>query len=231
MSEEPKVDAAILAADQMALIGTAEKIVIDSPKAHEDGEEFIDGTYRFEKRVKAFMDEDIKKADDLHKSLTGKKKILLNASGAARKKVSDAVIAYEDKLEKEAAREQAAAQSEARKKEEAFQVDRAIVHEEMGMPTLANEILEEPIVIPAAKPSVTLTKKAGLSTVSRWKVEEVTSLRALIKDIAADPDMSYLLKPDIGALNKMATALKGHVKLAGVRFVEDKKKQRTGTRR
>ena len=85
--------------------------------------------------------------------------------------------------------------------------------------------------MPPAKPLVTLTKKAGLSTVSRWKVAEVISLPALIKDIAGDPDLSHLLKPDIAALNKMATALKGRVKLSGIRFEEDKKKQRTGTRR
>ena len=230
MTEETKVDAAILAADQMALVGTAEKVIVDSPKAHESAQEFIDGTYRFDNRVKDFMDDDIQKAHSLHRSLTGKKKILLDASAAARKKVSDAVIAYEEDLAKQAEKEQAVAQTEARKKEEEYQVDRAIVHDEMGMPNLANEILEEEIVIPQAKPSVTLTKKAGLSTVTRWKVE-VVSLPALIKDIAKDPDMSHLLKPDQAALNKMATALKGRLKLSGIRIEEDKKKQRTGTRR
>ena len=231
MSEGAKVDAAVLAADQMALVGVAEKVVVDSPKAHESAQEFIDGTYRFEKRVKEFMDEDISKAHDLHRSLTGKRGILLDASAAARKKVSDAVIAYEDKLEKEAAEAAPAQQMEARQKEEEHQINRAVVHDEMGMPNLANDILNEPIDVPPPRPLVTLTKRAGISTVTRWKVAEVISLPALIKDIAADPDLSHLLKPDIAALNKMATALKGHVKLSGIRFEEDKKKQRTGTRR
>lgn len=229
---ETKIDlGSIIATEKEALEGMLATIKVDSPESYDLMQEGIERSYKFDKQVHDFLDPDVKNAHTTWDGLTSKRKRLLDMSKAARNAMGDAAIAYEEKLAKEAAQAAPAEQAEAKQKEEDHQIERAIAHDDLGMPNLADEILEEPIEIPAAKPLVTLTKRPGLGTVTRWKVKEVHDLPALIKDIAADPDLSYLLKPDVAALNKLASALKGHVKLSGITFEEDKKKQRTGTRR
>lgn len=221
--------------DQKELvIGKAAVIKVDSPESHKVAQDLIESCYAGIKMAGALYDDEVAQANALHKSLCKKRKILLDGFEQAKQRLSDAVVAYEDKLEKEAADANQAAQAEAYRKEEEHLLDKAITHEEMGCPNIANEILDEPVVIPPPAPLVPLEKSEKLAKAIRWKAE-VTDLAAFVKDLGSNrindtEDLSHLLKPNQGALNKMAQALHGNLKIKGLRVFEDKKIQRAGVR-
>ncbi len=87
------------------VIGFARKIaalVVTDKASSKKALDFVDGCYEFEKRVHSFMDGDVKKAHELHSSLSGKRRKLLDASKAARKTVGDRVVAYEQEEQRKA---------------------------------------------------------------------------------------------------------------------------------
>ena len=102
MSEEKVMDgASLIATESTGLEKMLPTIKVDSPESHALVQEGIDRTYRFEKQVHEFMDQDVKNAHTTWDGLTSKRKRLLDLAARVRKSASDAVISYEDKLAKE----------------------------------------------------------------------------------------------------------------------------------
>ncbi len=197
--------------------------------------DFVDGCYEFDKRVHAFMDGDVKKAHELHKSLSGKRKKLLDASKAARKLVGDRVVKYEQEEQQKARIAEAKEQEVLRKKAEAEREERAKAHEELEMPGLAEEIRQEEVVVPAPSVESTVAKVDGIGTVGRWKaelagvsdVEQQASMILLVKYIAANPDHVDLMKYHPAAGNRLAEMVKSNKQIPGLRIWEDKKLERS----
>lgn len=214
----------------------AEALEISDKASHAKALEFIEGCYEFDKRVQAFMGGDIKKAHELWKSLTGKRKKLLDASKAARAIVSRKVVAYEDVERKKQAELEKEKQAELRKKEEEHREDRARTHEEMGMPGLAAEIRNEPIEVPLPAAPQAVAVKEGLGIKGRWKADLISqdplerqkNLLELVKHVAEHPELIELLTIVPSALNRVAETFKQNLKIPGVRAWEDRKVERAG---
>ena len=145
----------------------------------------------------------------------------LAESGLKRKMT---VFSQEQERIRRAAERQRQAQEQAdREKAEAEALELAQIAEGEGDKETAEAILEEaqqpitpaaPVVV-AEKP-----KAAGISMRDNYKAE-VTDLMALVKAVAAGDAPITMIKADDSALNKMAKATKGSVKMAGVRFYND----------
>ena len=212
-------------------------IVVTDKASSKKALDFVDGCYEFDKRVHAFCDGDVKKAHELHKSLSGKRKKLLDASKAARRAVGNLVVAYEQAEQRKARIVEAEEQERLRKKAEAEREERAEVHEEMGMPNIAEEIREEEVVVPAPSVESTVAKVEGLGTVGRWKaeisgatdVEQQKSLVLLVKYIAENPDHIDLVKFHPAAGNRLADMVKSNKQIPGLRIWEEKKLERSRT--
>lgn len=218
-----------------SLSAAAGALEVADKDSHAAALEFIDRCYGLEKQVRSFMDEDIANAHKTWKGLTSKRKALLDASESARRVVGQKVVKYEDIARKQAAAAQAEAIENQRRKDEEFQLERAIVHEEMGMPGLAAEILDEkPDLMPAEAPMAIATRK-GVGTAVRWKGrlagstpgEQEEAMGKLIRHIADNPEHRELVKLDDAAVNRLAAALKRGFNIPGLVAYEDKKVQRS----
>lgn len=232
--DKPSPDVTALTEQKELVIGQAMSIKVDSPESHKAAQDLFDNCHDGIKMAGALYDKEIAQANALHKGLCGKRKILVDGFEKAKKLLSDAIVAYEDKLEAEAAAANKEQQAEARRKEEEHILDKAITHDEMGCPNIANEILDEPVVVPPPAPMVPLQKNETQTKSVKWKAE-VTDLAAFVKDLGANrindtEDLSHLVKPNQGALNKMVQATNGNLKIKGLRVFQDKKIQRAGVR-
>lgn len=153
----------------------------------------------------------------------------------AEKAIKKALLTYdqeEERKRKEAARLaaieeekcQAAAKLE-QEKREAEALELAEMAKDEGDDTLAEQILEEatqPIepapVVPT--PIYNAPKAEGISKRDNWK-GECLSLNDLIAAVAAGKASPSLLMANTTAINQMAKATKGNVKIDGIRFYND----------
>ncbi len=222
---------------EKGFVRKAAAITVTDKASSKKALDFVDGCYGFERRVHAFMDGDVKKAYDLHKSLSGKRKKLIVASEAARKLVGDRVVAYEEGEQRKARIAEAKEQEVLRKKAEAEREERASTHEDMGMPGIAEEIRQEEVIVPTPSVASTVAKVDNIGTVGRWKaevagvsdVEQQTNMVLLVMYIANNPDHVDLVKFHPAAGNRLAEMVKSNKKSPRLRIWEDKKLERSRT--
>lgn len=172
------------------------------------------------KAVKEFMDPDIAKANDLHKSLTRKRNtIIFPLEGAKKiigKVMSDfqAEVARKQAVERaRIAREQREEDEAARKVEEDRRAEEAQAAEDAGDTETADAIMEAPLpqtTQQEALPPTEAPKAEGVSFRSKFKAE--------VFDKSLIP-AEYLI-PDLPKIQKIVTAYKGDIKIAGVKITE-----------
>lgn len=212
------------------MIGFAKEHTVTSKEAHSAALEAIDKSYGVEKGAEKLLRPHIQNAHKTWKGLTGDLKTVVDAVKEFRRILNPKIVAWQDEQEKKAREAEAKKQKELKAKEEEHQLDRAVTADEMGMPNIANEILEEEVVVPAPEVIPEVAKQEGLITKSRWtaEVKDDRALLQLVKHVAEHPEHVELLKPNQSALNRMAGALKRNMKIPGVEVKEEKKVQRAG---
>lgn len=169
----------------------------------------------FRKMIDEHYRDDIKKAHELHKSLTTKLREADAPLEEAERIIKRAIGAFQAAQERirieEESRRTAAAQRLAEESQIAMAEDAANVGDHDRADAILNQpILVPPPIIPKVKPP------EGISTRMAWKCE-VLSLPDLIKAVAANPDYWNLLLPNTTALNGMARLLKDGMRVPGVR--------------
>ncbi len=200
--------------------------VIDAA-SYETAGEFLRGLKGYEQNVRDLLDEAIQQAHATHKTLTGKRKVLLDPAKAAEKlvkvKMATWVRAEEAKAAEAARIAEAAAQAEAKRQAEEEQLAAAAEAEANGDLAEAEAILcEEPTPAPVAPiaPKPAAPKVSGVSIRKVWKAQ-VTDLLELVKAVAAGTAPITLLKADPAALNSYAKSWKEQAALPGVRVWAD----------
>lgn len=161
-----------------------------------------------------------KAASDAHKSIVGAVNGLLAPIAEARGIYDRAAQAFEAAEREKARLEEERLRVLAVKQEEERALMDAAQAESEGDTATAEAILTEAAHAPAPTIHVApaVAKVEGVSTRTTWSAE-VTDLHALVKHIAAHPDMLGLLLPNGPALNKMAQAMRQSLSIPGVRAV------------
>jgi hypothetical protein len=170
----------------------------------------------FEKRVRLYFDGDIKKANELHKSLTSKRQMALEPLKHAEVIAKDAMSTYLTQQQRKQKEDEERARAEQRREDDAAKQSLAEAVHNGGEIEIANAILEQPatpIVLPKANEAPKIT---GIRTTEDW-YGQVYDLRALVQDIAAGKAPLALIQADEKEIKRMAGALKGEMKYAGIR--------------
>lgn len=190
--------------------------IIDQPSFDLSVEE-LESVNAFERKANEFFRPEIKKADELHRSLLAKLAQVLSPALKYKVALKTAQAEYIRRKRAEEEAEKARAQAEAEKTAKAEQARLAAEAKKAGAsPATVREIASTPVLVapPPVEPAVD-TRGVGLSV--RWK-GECDDLMALAKAVAKGKASLELLQPNATAINKLATALKGTMKIPGVRF-------------
>lgn len=153
---------------------------------------------------------------------------------AARRQAEEAARKERERLAQIAAAAQAKADAEAaelrRKAEEAAAAGKAAQaaklaskaesREEAGAERVAELAMQQAAVSSAALPALAPVRAAGTATRTVWKAE-CTNKADLIAHIAGNPQFLHLASIEQSALNQLAKATRGEMKMPGVRFYPD----------
>ena len=169
-------------------------------------------------RVKDRLDPIISDAHKAHRGLTKLRGDLLKPLDEADRIVNGKIDTYEEEQARLADEIRRAAEAEARKLEEERRLMEAIEAEKDGDQAEADAILAEPIETPTIQVETETAKVDGISHRTSWSALVVDTM-ALIRYVAANPEWSNLLQPDMPALNGLARSQRNALKIPGVRAV------------
>lgn len=223
LADELEPEASMVAARLREEFGVvAGEIEVDSAETFEHAANLL-------KTIKAFADrvEERRKALKTPVFEGGKKIDAIFATVAAplseaRKTVEGKVLAYQRKLDEERRRQEA--EMRRRAEEERKRAQAEAVREAKRAGADAEEIaavkgdFAHPVAVAVAAPAL---PKTGVSERKTFEAE-VSNLRAFVQACLDGKDGASLsmLKPDMAALNALARAAKGDVRIPGVRAVE-----------
>ena len=91
--------------------------------------------------------------------------------------------------------------------------------ESAGHPEEAEAILEQPRLAPVVTVAPEVAKVVGISE-RKTLSARVTSMRALIVYVAANPQWTELLLPNMPSLNALARSMRKEMRVPGVEVVE-----------
>jgi len=195
----------------------ATSIVISTQDHYEKANEFLRAVKGLQKEIHSTFDPIVEAAHRTHKEATSKRKEHLDPVIGAEGIVKDKMIAYDDKMEAIRREEQRKIDAKAREEEERKRKELASRAEKWaakGKIAKAEELQEQAeeveVVAPVIAPKV--EKIPGLSYQTNWKFK--------ITDIDKIP--REYMTPDEVKLGRMAIAMKGIVKVAGVEFYSEK---------
>jgi hypothetical protein len=201
-----------------SLIKQAEALAVTTQPAHRDALVLFSELKALENRVVSLFREPKSAAHKAHRAITNAEKQLLTPIKLARQVLSNKCDAYEEEQERIAAEEARKREEAARKAAEEAQLAEAQAAQDAGDMAQAEEILAEEIPLPVVQPEPEVAKVDGVSTQTRWSAEVVDML-ALVKHVAANPDLIELVAANQPALNRLAVSLRGGLKIPGVRAV------------
>lgn len=205
--------------DGAALVVGANDIAVVDAESYTAAGESLKDVKEYQARVKDVMDPICDAAHKAHKVATAKRSELLAPAKEAERIVKAAMLAWSQAEEKRAREEQAAAEAAARKEAEEAQLALAAEVEAGGDHEGADAILDAPTYTPPVVARKAAPKVAGISVRTTWSAE-VTDLGALVRAIAKGSAPLNAIVPNMTALNGMARAMKGQLRVAGVRVIE-----------
>jgi len=169
--------------------------------------------------VKAKLDPIVDTAHKAHKMLTSLRKELLDPITDAKGIVSGKLLEYEEAAKAAAEQEAAALAAQERHAEEERRLALACEAEQDGRILDANAILNEAPaeVVVHVDAEVAAVEGVG-KTYEIWSAE-VTDFAALAQSAVASQQASAYLLPNMVALNAMARAMKGNLRIPGVKAV------------
>lgn len=228
-------DTKIIEAESLALVSKTESIQIVSHDDYMLAGEQLKSIKAAQKRVVDLFKEPKSAADSAHKAISSLEKKILDPLERAERVCSQKVSAFlqaEQKRQREElerrqreVEEKARAEAEAKRlKDEEERLALATQLEQQGFKAEAEQVISEPtqpvvVQTPVVLPVPEQPRVEGLHTRTTYKAE-VESLILLVQEVAAGRQPITLLLPNEKVLNNMARALKGELRIPGVRVVE-----------
>jgi len=195
----------------------AKAIVISTQDHYEKANEFLRAVKGLQKEIHATFDPIVSAAHKTHQEATSKRKEHLDPAISAERVVKGKMIAYDDKMEAIRRAEQRRIDAKAREEEERKRKELAARAEKWaakGKIAKAEELQEQAeeveVVAPVVAPKVEKIK--GVSFKENWS--------AIVVDETKVP--REYLQVNTMALNRIAKATKGSIKIPGVEFKMDK---------
>lgn len=195
----------------------ASLITIDSEPAFVRAADLLRDIKTLRKEIEEHHAPIVSAALAAHRAAVAARKKLDEPLDQAEREIKRRMGDYQTEQDRLRRVEQARLEAEARAREEARRLEEAAALEAAGQREEAEQVLaEEPAIldVPVAAPPV--PKVAGVSMRDRWTAE-VVDKGAFVRAVAANPALLALVAPDAAALNRMAQALKGELKIPGVR--------------
>lgn len=156
----------------------------------------------------------------MHKGLTSLRSTLTEPPEQANRMLNRKATDYETEQERLARAEQVRLEEQARKREEESRLIDAAELEQAGQAEEAAAVLQAPMPQPVIHVPAQVAKIEGVTRRTTYRAE-VTDLMALIRHVAAHPDLVNLLAANTTALNAMARAQRLELRLPGVRAVAE----------
>ena len=203
-------------AQGLVLVTQAEEIVVrDTASFHEAGL-FLRTIASYMKKVGEVFDPIVEAAHRAHKVALEQRTRMLEPAQAASRMVKGEMATFEQAERDRVAAEQRKAEAERGRLEDDERLRNATRLEQQGKPEAAAAALTAPVEVPVFTPPVQAAPRAeGISFRDSWSAE-VTDLLALARAVADGVVAPTLLIPNQPALNKMAVALKGELRIPGV---------------
>lgn len=182
----------------------------------------------FQKSVAEFFKPMKAQADAAHKAVVAAERKLLEPAQADEARDKGLLIAYDaeqDRLRRDAERR---AQEAARKAEEERRLAEAAALETLATATgdaamrqEAEALIAAPIEVPVVAVEKATPKVAGITYVEKWSAV-VVSKQKFVEFVAQHPDYLHLLDVNMTAVNGLARAMKGAMKIPGVQATATK---------
>lgn len=209
-----------------ALNEWADQLIVDSDPAYETASNRLQDVKRIRRMVDEIFDPGIKKAFEAHKASVALKRRFTDPLDAIERTVKAKLLAYyteqerrREQEQREAAAKAAKVEAERRAKLEA----QAKRWEEKGNLEKAQELREAAAAVSIAAPVIQTAPPSvsGISVRKRWRVDESKlDKAALIAAAAVDSNLAAYLDINVSALEKVANATQGAIKIPGVVFVQ-----------
>jgi hypothetical protein len=183
-------------------------VVTDDASLAQAGE-YLRGYADLTKQIEDWFRDDVRRAHELHKSLTTKRKHALDAIQGEVDRLKRSLGAYVERRDAAQRRREREAEAAAKREADARAAAEAAALEKAGQPELAAAVLEEAIAAPA--PVIVLPpatpKVAGVSTVESYSFEIVAE-GLVPRDLCS---------PDPKKIRARVESLKLAAKIPGVR--------------
>lgn len=207
-------DQGTLVKDANTALEQATFFVIDSPAMYELA---ADELKEIKAKAKALNDK--RKAittpiDEAKKSVMDLFRAPLDTLAKAEDSIKKAMMDYTNEQRRIALENQIAAQKESSTQRASLKAEAEKIAETGDVEQAAALVTAAVAIAPAVAAEKPI-KVDGISTRVTWSAQ-VTDLATLIKYVAENPQFAGLLQPDQKALNDMARALKGNLKIPGV---------------
>lgn len=190
--------------------------------------ELLKGIKALRQTIAATFDPHIKRAFDAHRALCREKQDAEAPLLEAEQILKRGLVAYDTEQERLRREEERRRQDEARRIEEVRRLEEAATLEQEAHSTgdgalldQAMELLEMPVPTPVVAVEKTTPKVQGVTYRETWSAKVISPL-ALVKFVAAHPEHINLVSPNLTALNQLARAMKGAMKVDGVQAVSEK---------
>jgi hypothetical protein len=214
-------DATAVQASSTEIVEAAKAMTIGSKDEHGQALGLLADLKKSKRGVEALFAESKAAANAAHKAITGLERKLVAPIDDAIGILTPRISGWETEQYHLARRAEEEARAAAIKQEEDRILEDAAAAEKAGDKALAAEIIAQPVEAPMVTVAPDTAKLAGVTGRVTWSAE-VTDLMALIRHVAAHPDLLHLLMPSMVSLNAMARAQKEALKLPGVRPVSSR---------
>lgn len=195
----------------------ARLLVVDTDASFVEAGELLTAIKALRKEVDDAFDPIVAAAHKAHKIACEQKKRAEAPLLEAERILKGSLAAYHAEQQRKAREEQLRLEAEARARDEERRIAEAAALEAQGRPEEAERVLdEEPVLVDAPVVAPPTPKVEGVSIREKWTAE-VVDKAALIAAVAQNPTLQPLLVPDMQALSRMAGALKGELRIPGVR--------------
>lgn len=209
-----KNEVAVIEKDTKDIVAQANEIVITNQKQYEGANIFLRADKMLQKRIHEAFDTIVDSAYRTWKEAGNKRKGYLEPVMEAEKVVKGKIIVYTDEMEEKRREEQRRLEAKARAEEERKRKELAARAEKWaakGKEEKAEELLEqaEDVHVEAQVVAPKVEQAKGASFRDSWSAE--------ITDVEKVP--REYMEINIQALNRVAQAMKGAIKIPGVKFV------------
>lgn len=213
------LDTSTLAAETSLLVRDAEAITITDYDSYSAACDFGKDVMRLKKKIIDFFAPRKQRWHEGHAFECQSERDELAQPERAERIVKDKVIAWRDAERERAEADRRQREADATRLETERQLQRAIDAETGGAwREDVDEMLSEPIELPVVAMSRPAAKVAGVAAVKRWTFDAASvDLAAVIRHIAAHPELTNLLALNTTAVRQMITAQRERFGVPGIR--------------